>query len=64
MKFILILTMIYAPGSGVGGGLATAEFNNKLSCATAGMRWQREVSEKYKHLKEDRNTFYVCVGKY
>ena len=64
MNYILILTMLFVPGEGGGGGLATAEFNSKLSCETAGMRWQREVSEKYKHLKEDRNTFYVCVGKY
>ena len=62
MKFILILTMIYIPGSGGGGGLATAEFGSLSACHSAGKQWELQLQEYYPYVKKKRHKFYFCMG--
>lgn len=66
MKIILILTMLYVPGSGTAGSIATAEFGSWAACKDAGKRWEAQIEDKARHPARhlEGDTFYLCVGEF
>lgn len=66
MKIILILTMLYVPGSGRAGSMATAEFGSWDACKDAGKRWEAQVKANalYPNRQRKGDTSYLCVGEY
>lgn len=65
--YILILTLAMMNGNHAGaghGGLATAEFNSKIGCETAGDKWISDIKEKTKcRYRMEGNLMYICVEK-
>ncbi len=61
--FILLMAMMIDGGNDGEGGLASAEFNSKEKCISAGTKWKENFKTKSGWRNIENTVFYICVEK-